>query len=94
MTSYIIIVWLQVFYAQGIWLTVFFFLIEGRSIQSHSERNKIVGERWRQMSEEEKEPYYERAKEGTNGIRSQPEKSWKEASRIIRNLESNVCTYM
>ena len=46
------------------------------------------------MSEEEKEPYYERAKEGTNGIRSQPEKSWKEASRIIRNLESNVCTYM
>lgn len=84
---------LAIYYAQGIWLAVFF-LIEGRSIQSHAERNKIVGERWRQMSEEEKEPYYERAKEGTNATRSQPEKSWKEASRIIRNLESNVCTYM
>lgn len=68
------------------------FLIEGRSIQSHAEKNKIVGERWRQMSEEEKEPYYGRAKEGTNTIRNQPEKSWKEASRIIKNLESNVCT--
>ena len=52
----------------------------------------ICGERWRQMTEEEKEPNYEHAKEGTNAIRSQPKKSWKEASWIIRNLESNVCT--
>ena len=56
---------LAVYYAQGIWLAVFF-LIEGRSIQLHAERNKIVSEKWRHMSEEEKEPYYERAKEGTN----------------------------
>ena len=60
-------------------------------IQSHVEKNKIVASRWRQMSEVEKTPYYERAKEGTCGTRGQPEKSWKEASRIIRNLESNVC---
>ena len=42
------------------------------------------------MSESEKTPYYEHAKEGTCGPRRQPEKSWKEASRIIRNLESNL----
>ena len=72
-------------------LPYFYFLIEGRSIQSHAEKNKVVGERWRQMTEEEKEPYYGRAKEGSDAIRSQPEKSWKEASRIIRNMESNVC---
>ena len=76
---------LAVYYAQGIWLAVLV-LIEGRSIQSHSERNKIVGKRWCQMSEEEKEPYYEHAKEDTNATRSQPEKYWKETSRIIRNL--------
>ena len=69
-------------------------LAEGRSIQSHAEKNKIVAERWRQMSEVEKTPYFERAKEGACGTRGQPEKSWKEASRIIRNLESNVCSIM
>ena len=72
----------------------FYFLIEGRSIQSHAEKNKIVGERWRQMTEEEKEPYFERSKEGTIARKCPPEKSWKEASRIIRNLESNVCYCM
>ena len=66
------------------------FFTEGKSIQSHEEKNKIVAERWCLMSESEKTPYYERAKEGTCGTWSQPEKSWKEASRIIRNLESNV----
>ena len=44
------------------------------------------------MSEVEKTPYFECAKEGACGTRGQPEKSWKEASRIIRNLESNVCS--
>ena len=63
-------------------------LIEGRLIQSHAQKNKIVAERWHQMLETEKVP---RAKEDTCGNKSQPEKSWKEASRIIRNLESNVC---
>ena len=67
-------------------------LAEGRLIQSHAEKNKIIAERWRQMSEVEKTPYFEHAKEGACGTRGQPVKSWKEASRIIRNLESNVCS--
>ena len=43
------------------------------------------------MSEAEKAPYYERAKEGTSGTNCQPKRSWKEASTLIKNMESNVC---
>ena len=45
------------------------FLIERISILSHAEKNKVVGERWRRMTVEEKEPYYERAKEGRDAVR-------------------------
>ncbi len=42
------------------------------------------------MNDEEKSPYYERAQESPSCSARKPENTWKEASRVLRNLEANV----
>ena len=42
------------------------------------------------MSTEQKDEYYKMAKE-TTSTKETPENSWKEALRIMKNMQSNVC---
>ena len=65
------------------------FLEEGKSIESHATKNKIVAEKWRELSVSEKKQYFERSR-ASSSDNPVPKCSWKEASRILRNLESSV----
>ena len=53
-------------------------------------KNQRAAEKWRQMSEDDKRPYVHAAKE-TVDI---PADSWGELSRILRNMQNNVCFYI
>ena len=63
---------------------------EGRAIHSHTTKNKVVAQKWRDLPEDEKATYFERSSVGPSESSCTPESSWKEASRILKNFESNV----
>lgn len=66
-------------------------VLEGKSIKSNAEKNKIAAKKWKELPATEKDEYFKQAKEQV-GVRQAPKNSWKEASRIIKNMESNVST--
>ena len=63
---------------------------EGKALSTLTEKNQRAAEKWRQMSEDDKRPYVHAAKE-TVDI---PADSWGEVSRILRNMQNNVCFYI
>ena len=65
------------------------FILEGKSIKSNAEKNKIAARKWKELLATEKDEYFKQAKEQV-GIHQAPKNSWKEASRIIKNMEANV----
>jgi len=69
-----------------------FFILEGKSIKSNDEKNKIVAKKWKELAAKDKDNYYQQTKEQP-GTHHASRNSWKESSRIIKNLESNVCRY-
>ena len=64
-------------------------ILEGKSIKSNAEKNKIAARKWKELTAREKDEYFKQAKEQV-GLHQAAKGSWKEASRIIKNLESNV----
>ena len=67
------------------------FLTDGKAISSLKDKNRVVAQNWKSLSEGEKQRYYEDAKQGSTGSNdSDYQHTWKETSRIIRNLNNTV----
>ena len=64
-------------------------ILEGKSIKSNAAKNKIAARKWKELPATEKDEYFKQAKEQV-GMHQAPKNSWKEASRIIKNMEANV----
>lgn len=68
---------------------MYYLNLEGKSIESHAIKNKVIADRWRELPDTEKATFYDRSKVSLSNLVS-PECSWKEASRLLRNFEANV----
>lgn len=66
--------------------------LEGKSMKSNAEKNKMAARKWKELPAREKDEYFKQAKEQV-GMHQGPNGSWKEVSRIIKNLESNVSNF-
>ena len=62
---------------------------EGKAIPTLKEKNQRAAEKWRGMSEDDKQQYIDTAKERVESIEL-PAGSWGETSRILRNMQKIV----
>ena len=66
-------------------------IVEDRALQTLSEKNKQAADKWKKMSVEDKKEYIDAAKDT---ILNMEECGWGEASRILRNMQTNVCLFV
>ena len=64
--------------------------IEGKALPTLKDKNKKAAEKWRRLSQDEKRQYVDAAKEATKHA-DIAAGSWGEATRILHNMQSNVC---
>ena len=56
------------------------------------EKNKKATENWKSLSNEEKQTYFDAAKQSPcNQISTTAQSTWTETNRILRNLHNTVC---
>ena len=67
------------------------FVIDGKEIPSLKEKNKKAAENWKFLSYEERQRYFDAAKQSPwNQISTTAQNTWTETNRILRNLHNTV----